>query len=178
MSGNTTTFNILSLYVANVSPILEQFIEVVAQDYNLSVDELKKRYLFDNKKSFEKAMKKFKPKKKRKVHPYNVFLSDKEVSKMLCEEKNTTNQTKINPEKGELWEEYKKNKTIYEKYNSISRLENKGLLLKTHRTELLSSWDDYKTNINKILKSTTDYTLQNVVKLLELDTDDIEVINI
>lgn len=180
----TETFNIFSLYVATVSPVVESFIEQIAKDYNLPVQEMKQRYLYNNRKAFDKMIKKHKPKKPRKIHPYNVFLSDKNVIEMLLNENNTENQTEINKEKGLLWKKYKSNPKIYKKYENITTLENKGLLTKQYRNEVLSSWDTNKTKVSNILKSmenedSTDLDLSKVLEMLNLNVDhEIEIIEI
>lgn len=173
----TQTFNIFSLYVATVSPVVESFIEKIAEDYNLPVQEMKQRYLYNDRKAFDKMIKKHKPKKTRKIHPYNVFLSDKNVIQMLLNENNTENQTEINKEKGELWEKYKNDPKIYKKYENITMLENKGLLTKQYRNEVLSTWDTNKTNVAKIIKSvenkdTTDLDLSKVLGMLNLTVEE------
>lgn len=183
MTTTTKNFNILSLYVATVSPVVENFIEKIAEDYDLPVEEMKQRYLYNNRKAFDKMIKKHKPKKSRKIHPYNVFLSDKNVIKMLLTENHTENQTKINKEKGELWEKYKQDPKIYGKYEQITKLENKGLLTKKYRNEILSTWDTNSKNVTKILKSvetkdTTDLDLSKVLGMLHIAVNDPEVIEI
>ena len=144
---------------------------MISKDYNLPVEKVKELYLYDNKSKFDKVMKKFKPKKTRKVHPYNVYLSDKSVIKMLLEENNTDNQTKINKEKGDLWRTYKKDPVILKKYKDISILENKGLVTRNYRTEMLTNWENHKDNVDLVLKDTTNYDLKSVVKLLKLDEE-------
>ena len=96
---------------------------------------------------------------------------------MLLDENNTENQTEINKEKGELWEKYKNNPKMYNKYESITKLENQGLLTKKYRNEILSSWNDNENKVGKILKSvtskdTTDLDLSKVLKMLNISVEE------
>lgn len=173
MTTTQKNLNIFSLYVATISPVIETLIERIGKDYNLPVLEMKERYLYNDRKAFDKMIKKHKPKKTRKIHPYNVFLSDKIVIQMLLDENNTENQTEINKEKGQLWKKYKHDPKIYEKYENITQLENKGLLTKKYRNDILSTWDTNGEKVNKILKSvetndTTDLDLSKVLAMLNL----------
>ena len=173
----TSNFNIFSLYVATVSPAIESLIEKIATDYNLPSQEMKERYLYSDRKAFDKMIKKHKPKKTRKIHPYNVFLSDKNVIQMLLKENDTENQTEINKEKGELWDKYKKDPKIYNKYESITKLENQGLLTKKYRNEILSSWTKNEKKVGTILKSATtdevsDLDLSKVLSMLNLTVEE------
>ena len=179
MTSAQKDLNIFSLYVATISPVVEAFLERIGKDYNLPVQEMKQRYLYNDRKAFDKMIKKHKPKKTRKIHPYNVFLSDKNVIQMLLDENNTDNQTEINKEKGQLWEKYKNDPKIYSKYENITQLENIGLLTKKYRNEVLSSWSDNEKNVSNILKSVekedaTDLDLSKVLSMLNL-TEVVEI---
>jgi len=184
MTTTQKTLNIFSLYVATISPVVETLIDRIGKDYNLPVSEMKERYLYNDRKAFDKMIKKHKPKKTRKIHPYNVFLSDKNVIQMLLDENNTENQTEINKEKGELWKNYKNDPKIYGKYENITQLENKGLLTKKYRNEILSTWGKNEKKVDKILKliakkDTTDLDLSKVLSMLNLTVEtDPEVIEI
>ena len=160
----------MSQYIVSISPFAELFLEIIAKDYNLPIEILKKKYLFHNKRIYHKTLKKFKPKKHRKIHAYNVFLSDKVAIENLLKENDTENQTQINKEKGDLWKTYKKNKDVFQKYNYIADLENRGLLTKQYRNEILKNWEKYEKPIRKLSKSkSTDITLNNVLKKLNLN---------
>lgn len=157
-------------YLISLSLSAEQFLERVANDYKLPIDELKTRYLYESQKKFNKTMKKYKSKKTRKVTPYNIFLSDKKEINQLLNDNNTDNQTKINKQKGNLWKKYKNNKKIYEKYESISILENKGLLKKEYRRQILSDWKNKKKDIIKFSKQdNTNIQINDILKKLKLN---------
>ena len=142
--------NFLTKYIVSVSSFAENFLETVAQDYNLSAVKLKKNYLCQDTKKYNNTLKKLKPKKLRNVTPYNVFLSDNvEVNKIL-KENNIDIETKFNKQKGDLWETFKKNDTLMEKYIIIASLENKRLITKLYRKKLFEIWNDKKDIIKKI----------------------------
>lgn len=162
------TFNFFKMYTVSVFPIMETFLETISKDYNLPLDEMKQRYLYDDKKTFTKMVKKYKTKKSRKITPYNVYLSDKNITQMLLDEKKTTKQTEINPEKGELWKKYKKDENIFKKYENISKLENKGLITKDNRNELLTTWKTNKKVVDKILKTSEKDDTLDLCKVLEM----------
>ena len=156
-------------YLISLSLCAEQFLERVANDYGLPIDELKTRYLYESQKKFNKTIKKYKPKKTRKVTPYNIFLSDKKEISKLLKDNNTDNQTKINKQKGDLWEKYKNNQKIYEKYESISILENKGLLKKEYRRTILSDWKNKKKDIIKFSKQNNNVLkIEDILKKLKI----------
>ena len=50
-------FNIFSLYVATVSPAVESLIEKIGKDYDLPIEEMKERYLYNDRKAFDKMIK-------------------------------------------------------------------------------------------------------------------------
>lgn len=153
----------MSQYLVIISPLTENFIDTIAKDYNLPANELKKRYLYTNKKVFDKTIKKFKPHKTRNVHAYNIFLSDKKVLNTLSDDK-----SKINREKGELWNELKSKPEIYSKYNNIAMMENLGLLEKTYRQQILQNWSKYETTISKLLEEKENNTLESCLQELNL----------
>ena len=160
----------ISNFIVSVSPLAEMLLETIATDYNLPVDELKKRYLYQNKKVYNKILKKHKTKKTRKIHAYNIFLSDKKEIDKLLKQNNTENQTEINRQKGELWEKYKDTSEIYNKYDNIAKLENKGLLTKKYRKQILTNYDKYDETLNDILENDDeDFTLTESLKLLNLN---------
>lgn len=161
--------NFVTKYIVAVSLCAEEFLERVATDYNLPIDDLKKRYLYQNEKKFNNTIKKLKPKKTRKVTPYNIFLSDKMEINKLLKENNTDNQTKINKQKGDLWEQYKNDDKILQKYNTIASLENKGLLTKDYRRKVLETWDSKQKTIMKLDNSDKELSLTETLEKLSLN---------
>lgn len=160
----SSTKSLLSLHISSILSI-ETFLEMISKDYKLPEEELKKRYLYDNKKSFNKIIKKFKQKKPRKIHSYNIFLSDNNILSHLKDK-----QIKNNTEKAKLWKKIKNNPNQLQKYKNISTLENKGLLEKKYRNNLLSNWEKYDKQISKIINSKNiDWTLSKVLNNLKLD---------
>ena len=118
-------------YILTITPHVENFLEMVAKDYNLPINEMKNRYLYNDEKKFNKTFKKFKSKKPRKVTPYNIFLSD---IKTLNDDSQSKN---------EIWDNIKTDENKILKYNNLSILENKQLLNKNHRNIILSNWINY-----------------------------------
>ena len=147
----------------------ENFLQKISQDYNLPYNELILRYLYNDKKTFNKIMKKHKSKKLRKIHAYNIFLSDKQVINKVLKDNNTENQTEINKQKGKLWKSYKNKPEILEKYEKIAMLENKHLLTKNYREKLLLDWNTYKTKINQIINDDSITSLSETIHKLELN---------
>lgn len=154
-------------YIVTVSAFAEEFINKVAEDYNVDAEAMKRRYLYSDAKKFNKIMKKHKPKKPRKVTPYNIFLSDKKEIDQILENNNTDNQTKINRQKGDLWDSYKDDKNKIEKYNVIASLENKNLLSKNNRRDILKMWKT-KSKILKKMNETENISRKQVMKKLNI----------
>ena len=159
------SYNVFSSTIANTCLSLEEFLDEIAKDYNLPADEMKARYLYEDKTAFNKMIKKNKKKKNRKVTPYNIFLSDKQtISKLKGDNKKV-----INTEKGLLWNKYKNDKEIYSRYENIAKLENNKLIKKENRDSLLNNWDNYKNNVSSILDNISDYDLEKSLTALSLN---------
>lgn len=159
----------MTKYIVSVSPFAEEFLKQIAKDYNLSGDLLVKKYLYNNQKKFNNTIKKLKPRKTRKVTPYNIFLSDKHEIDQILKDNNTDNQTKINRQKGDLWEILKKNTKKIEKYQVIASLENKNLLSKNNRRDILRLWNKKSKVIKDIDNDNTDLDMSSVMKKLNLN---------
>jgi hypothetical protein len=162
-------YSFISKYIVSISPLAETFLEIIAQDYDLPINDMKKRYLYQNKKTYDKILKKHKTKKTRKIHAYNIFLSDKNEMEKLLKKNNTDNQTKINKQKGELWDKYRQDPKIIKKYERIATMENKGLLTKNYRKEILTNYDKYHKQIKTIINDEDITTLTKSLELLNLN---------
>ena len=158
------SFNVFSSTIANTCLSLEEFLDQIAKDYNLPADEMKSKYLYEDRTAFTKMIKKNKKKKNRKVTPYNIFLSDKEVISKLKGD----NKKEINTKKGLLWNKFKEDKDIFGRYESIAQLENNNLIKKENRAPLLNNWDNYKDNVSNIIDNKDDFDLEKSLAALKI----------
>lgn len=164
----TTENDFMIHYMIVMAPFAEKMLTRISEDYKLPLEEMKIKFLYDNKKVFNKMVKKYKVKKKRKIHPYNIFLSDKSIINNILKDNNTDNQTEINRQKGEVWKTYKKDPKVIKKYKDLSTLENNGLLLKKYREDILLNWSTHEKTIKKIMLKQDKLTLEKTLKMLKL----------
>ena len=109
MSKNLTTLILKQNY-----PVLEYFLETVANGENLDVEELKKKYL-----SPLKEYKKKRSRAKGVVNGYSVFLADKDVDAQIKKENPESEFGVRSKIKGKMWRELPNNEK--EKYRKKAK---------------------------------------------------------
>ena len=85
----------IKLMIDQMTPVYENLLNRVAEDYELDAEELKKKYLSD--------FKTFKKKKKNKPSAYGVFLSDKNILLQLKNEYPEATFGQLSKYRGEIW---------------------------------------------------------------------------
>jgi len=116
MSKNTKYINLI---LKSSSGIVEEVLKMVAEDYDLNFDELKKKYI-----SPLKVNKRNSNKKGRKTQ-YAMFLSDKEVNQDLMEKYPDLDFSGLSKQKASIWRALSKKDK--EKYAKMAKEYNNNL---------------------------------------------------
>jgi hypothetical protein len=110
--------NITTLILKQNYPVLENLIERISDDYNLNVEDLKKKYLGEL-----KEYKKKRSRAKGVLNGYSVFLADKDIDKKIREENKNLSFGEISQIKGKMWKELPKDEV--DKYKNKAKEMNK-----------------------------------------------------
>ena len=135
--------NLVGCILKNVTPILENIIERIAEDHNLDVKLLRKKYLNEL-----KTYRKKNSKRKGIINAYAAFLGDKSVEDKLRKDNPDASFGDLSKLKGPIWKNL--NKTEKEKYKQKAKE-----LTQENLDKLKKISENEKKDINSINNNTT-----------------------